>query len=256
MIVKCKFCEGTGLFPQQSFTPVFGELQKPCPTCKGAGELVLPGPADNYVVCKVCKGAGSIKDPLVLFSGNISVCSACKGAGSVSRAVIQSEEDSSSKIIVSTLPRPTSFDFDLALSFAGEDRSTVEEYSQLLKEKGVRVFLDTDQQADLWGADLYVKLDEIYRMKAMFCIMFISKNYAAKRWTNHERQSAQARAFKENREYILPVRLDDTEIPGLRETVGYVDLRKTSIQDLVKLTLEKIEKAKKDIFSSNSGYAF
>jgi len=97
-----------------------------------------------------------------------------------------------------------------------------------------------------------VKLDEVYRKRAMFCVMFISKHYAAKRWANHERQSAQARAFKENKEYILPVRLDDTEIPGVRETVGYIDLRKTSIEDLAELTLQKMKKEKERISSSKT----
>ncbi|MNC80189.1 hypothetical protein D3C75_1328950 [compost metagenome] len=42
-------------------------------------------------------------------------------------------------------------------------------------------------------------------------------------WTNHERESAQARSFVEKVEYILPIRLDDTEIPGIRSTTGYID---------------------------------
>ena len=86
----------------------------------------------------------------------------------------------------------------------------------------------------------------------MFCVVFLSKHYATKRWANHERKSAQARAFKENKEYILPVRLDDTEIPGIRETVGYIDLRKTSVEDLVSLTLKKV-KQEKEKMKHNAG---
>ena len=70
--------------------------------------------------------------------------------------------------------------------------------------------------------------------------MFISEHYAKKRWTNHERKSAQARAFNENREYILPVRLDDTAIPGIRETIGYIDLRHTTIEDTAALAVKKV----------------
>src|SRR5439155_24562734 len=32
------------------------------------------------------------------------------------------------------------------------------------------------------------------------------------------------RAFMEKREYILPARFDDTQIPGVLPTVGYIDL--------------------------------
>lgn len=53
-------------------------------------------------------------------------------------------------------------------------------------------------------------------------MILISKYYASKVWTNHERKSAQARAFHENDDYILPVRLDDTEIAGVLPTVGYL----------------------------------
>jgi hypothetical protein len=85
-------------------------------------------------------------------------------------------------------------------------------------------------------------LDEIYRKQAAYCVIFILEHYAQKLWTTHERKSAQARAFVENKEYILPVKLDDTELPGLRETVGYLDLRKMSINDLTQLTLQKLGK--------------
>ena len=44
-------------------------------------------------------------------------------------------------------------------------------------------------------------LDDIYRNKAHCCVIFISKEYGEKIWTSHERQSAQARALKENKEY-------------------------------------------------------
>ena len=59
-------------------------------------------------------------------------------------------------------------------------------------------------------------------------------------WTTHEQQNAQARAFREKEEYILPVRLDDTEIPGLRKTVGYVDLREKTIDEVCRLVLRKL----------------
>ena len=54
-------------------------------------------------------------------------------------------------------------------------------------------------------------------------MIFVSDDYAKKVWTNHERKSAQARAITEASEYVLPFRFDDTELPGLRRTVGYLD---------------------------------
>ena len=72
--------------------------------------------------------------------------------------------------------------------------------------------------------------------------MLISKNYEKKAWAKHERRNAQERAFRENEEYILPVRIYDTKIPGITETIGYIDLRETSIDELVDLTIKKLNK--------------
>jgi hypothetical protein len=134
----------------------------------------------------------------------------------------------------------TIFEFDIALSFAGEDRAYVAGVAERLHGQGIRVFYDQYEQATLWGKNLYDHLDYVYRRAARYCVIFISKHYADKVWTNHERQSAQARALEENREYVLPVRFDDTEIPGLRSTIGYIDARHTTPDHLVQLILQKL----------------
>jgi hypothetical protein len=131
-------------------------------------------------------------------------------------------------------------EFEVALSFAGEDRAYVEMVADELKGRGVKVFYDKYYQIDLWGKDLYVHLIEVYKKKAGFVVLFISQHYAQKLWSNHERQAAQARAFSESREYILPARFDSTEIPGLLPTTGYLDLKKFSAVELAILICEKI----------------
>jgi hypothetical protein len=88
------------------------------------------------------------------------------------------------------------YDYDVTLSFAGGDRNYVEQVAETLSALGVRVFYDRYEQVDLWGKDLYTHLDDVYRKRAQFCVVFISKHYAGKLWTNHERKSAQARAFE------------------------------------------------------------
>ncbi len=132
------------------------------------------------------------------------------------------------------------FEYDTCLSFAGEDRSYVKEVAEHLIKKGIRVFYDEYELVELWGKDLYSHLDEIYQNAARYCVLFVSENYAKKLWTNHERRSAQARALSENQEYILPARFDDTEIPGLPKTVGYIDLRKNTPSQLAELIDQKV----------------
>lgn len=124
-------------------------------------------------------------------------------------------------------------EFEIALSFAGEDRPYVDQVANLLRDKGIRVFYDKFEESSLWGKNLYDYLTDVYTNKALYTVMFISKYYAQKSWTNLERQSMQARAFQENEEYILPARFDDTTIPGVPSTVGYLSLSNRSPADLV-----------------------
>jgi len=134
----------------------------------------------------------------------------------------------------------STYEFEVSFSFAGEDRAFVKEVASYLVENNVKVFYDEFQEIDLWGKDLYVYLDEIYRKKSRYCVVFISKHYKEKLWTNHERESAQARAFQENSEYILPFRLDDTEIPGIKPTTGYLSSKNISSQKLAEAISKKI----------------
>jgi hypothetical protein len=134
----------------------------------------------------------------------------------------------------------TDFQYDVAVSFAGEDRKVAERFADLLETHGLTVFYDDWNAAELWGRDLYQHLDEVYSRTARFVVVFTSAAYSAKAWPSHELKSAQARAFEEKREYILPVRLDDTAIPGIRSTVGFLDLRKLSVEQIAALTVEKV----------------
>ncbi len=132
------------------------------------------------------------------------------------------------------------YDYDVVFSFAGEDRHHAEALASLLKSDEYSVFYDEYEQATLWGKNIYEHLSSVYKDQARYCVMFLSRHYAQKLWSNHERQSAQARAFEENKEYILPIRIDDTEIPGLLSTVGYLDLRSMSIEEIYKILVDKL----------------
>lgn len=137
----------------------------------------------------------------------------------------------------------TTFKYDVAISFAGEQRRDAEAIADHLRAAGLTVFYDTYEQVDLWGKNLADHLADVYQHHARYCLMLVSKEYAAKVWTTHERQSAQARAITQNTEYILPVRFDDTPIPGLLPTIGYVQFKDHGAQGIATLLLQKLGKA-------------
>jgi hypothetical protein len=131
-------------------------------------------------------------------------------------------------------------EFDIALSFAGEDRKYVDRLANILRDRGIKVFYDMFEEAELWGKDLYEHLSDVYQNKARFTVIFISASYSKKLWTNLERRAAQARAFQEAQEYILPARFDETEIPGILPTTGYIALKDRTPEDFASVITKKL----------------
>ena len=133
-----------------------------------------------------------------------------------------------------------SFRYDFAFSFAGEQRGFAEQICSQLKANGATVFYDNDEQAELWGKNLYDHLYWVYTVAARYCVVVVSDEYNSKEWTNHERQSAQVRAFKEKgNEYLLPIRVENAQLKGLSATVAYVDAD-LGVEKIVELLLRKI----------------
>lgn len=141
--------------------------------------------------------------------------------------------------------------YDVCLSFAGEDRAYVAGVAKELKARNIKVFYDRFEETSLWGKDLYTHLSDIYKDHAVYCVIFISKNYR-KPWTDLERKSAQARAFYEQQEYILPARFDDTEVPGILPTTGYIDLNSHTPQEFAEIIIDKLNQTHWDMSDPNS----
>lgn len=132
------------------------------------------------------------------------------------------------------------YDYDIALSFAGEDRAYVDQVAKHLTKMGIKVFYDMYEQVALWGKDLYIHLIDIYQNRAKYCMVFISKYYKQKLWTNHELKAVFARAFQSTSEYLLPVRFDDTEVPGIVPTTGFLDLNSLTPSELAEMARKKV----------------
>lgn len=132
-------------------------------------------------------------------------------------------------------------EYDVALSFAGENREYVRDIAQKLKAKKLKVFFDEFEETNLWGKDLYQYLHYIYKERSLFCVIFVSSSYIKKAWTRHELKAAQNRAFLDNTEYILPLLLEpDINLPGLPDTIGYVSTKDHTISQIVKMICEKV----------------
>jgi hypothetical protein len=131
--------------------------------------------------------------------------------------------------------------WQIALSFAGEDRQLAERLAIGFKEKGISVFYDQFEKSTLLGKDLYQYLFEVYSKHSQYCLVLISKNYRKKSWTMHELKAMQSAALISEQEYILPIRLDDTMLPGFPPQIGYLNYRQESVQSVVEIISRKIK---------------
>lgn len=136
------------------------------------------------------------------------------------------------------------FEYDVALSFAGEDRVIAGKCAGLLKSAGISVFLDEYVSARGGGNDTIDHLVNLYSRKARYCVLFLSQHYPLKAWTETERMDAQQRALRDANEYILPLQLDNTQIPGVMQAAGYMDLRQHPMEEVVDLLAQKLAQAK------------
>ncbi len=130
--------------------------------------------------------------------------------------------------------------FDVALSFAGEDRAYVSGVANYLVSHGILVFLDDFYKVDLVGKELVTWLRHIYGERSRYCAVFISQHYRRKRWPNIvERQSILDRATRAEDDYVIPVVLDDSWLDGLPTTIGFVDARRLSEEEVGQLIVDK-----------------
>ena len=90
-----------------------------------------------------------------------------------------------------------------------------------------------------------IHLHKVYSKESKFCIIFVSQHYSEKNWTNHEWKSALERALKDKEDkYILPVRVDYTNLDGFRDTICYLNLIDYSIEEIAEIFVERLENSK------------
>ncbi len=134
------------------------------------------------------------------------------------------------------------FRYEVVFSYAGENHAYVARVAQFLRDRDVGLFFAPFREADLWGRELTEELDIIYRREGRYCVMFLSEHYARKAWPTHERRAAMSRAVQEQDRYILPCRFDNTEVPGLRPSISYVDLTSKSPEQLGDLIIQVLRR--------------
>ena len=101
-------------------------------------------------------------------------------------------------------------DYDIALSFAGPDRSVAQRLFEILAEREVSVFYDHNEQHRIIARDIEAYLAPIYRSAADYVVALLSTSYPTRIWTKFESDQFKARFGSET---VIAIRYTDVK-PG------------------------------------------
>lgn len=133
--------------------------------------------------------------------------------------------------------------FEVALSFPGQARPYIEIVANLLTDSlgDNAVFYDDFYKSQLASPSLDSILQSIYGERSKLIVVFLSVDYAEKRWCGIEFRSIRTIIHNSEYERIMFVRLDDNEIEGVFNHDGYIDARTHSERELATLILERVK---------------
>ena len=95
------------------------------------------------------------------------------------------------------------YEYDVAISFAGEDREFARKLAKQLKKQSLSVFFDEFEQSAVLGKNWLEIIRDVYYEQSQFCIVIISQHYVKKWFPKGEIRAASERAFFSDMEYIL-----------------------------------------------------
>ena len=114
------------------------------------------------------------------------------------------------------------------------------ELAEQLSVRGAVVFYDDSYRAYLLGKRLDHEFTWVFGTWTQFFVPIVSASYAERVWPQHEWNIARHEAENRQEEFILPVRVDDSPLFGLPDTLGYVDLRCHPVDKVADLLIEKL----------------
>lgn len=138
------------------------------------------------------------------------------------------------------------YDYDAAISFAGEDREFARYIADALAGR-FRVFFDEFEKAELWGSDLTDTLPQKY-IASRYCVILQSNEYLEKAWTTLERQAIIFEFLRRRgSDFVLPIRVGGCtkSIPGLSPVIAYLTVQSRGDWDEVAdLLAQKLSRSK------------
>ncbi|MBI3824188.1 MAG: TIR domain-containing protein [Planctomycetes bacterium] len=133
--------------------------------------------------------------------------------------------------------------FTVALSYAGEDRELVAQVAERLEKilGKEAVFFAPAYEHQLAKPRALQDLLKLYKDDSDLIVPFVSSKYAAKPWCQDEWNVIVALIHEQMAERIMPVRLDNCELPGLFTTDICVDANRHDADAIADLIVKRVQ---------------
>lgn len=178
-----------------------------------------------------------------LTSLRYGVWTVMRDSGKIDWLLIHDESLGMAGAIGGSSPKHKSeFLYDVALSFAGEDRQIVSSIFDILKKKRIRIYFDQTAQSTMIGSDLRARLKEVYGKQSRYCVVFSSRDYARKEYTLLELETILERESTKDPGCLIRVKLDSVTLPGYSDRRVFIDGQDTSAETIAQLILSKLER--------------
>lgn len=136
--------------------------------------------------------------------------------------------------------------YDVAVSFASEQRPYVHRVVRACETRGLRVFYDRDRVFDFWGTNVIRELRKVYGgTQARYFVPFLSAEYLVKKYPMDEFNTALVQALGRGYDYILPVVVHSAQVPDdlLSPAVGVLRAEEHSPEELAEKLVRKVMRA-------------
>lgn len=109
-----------------------------------------------------------------------------------------------------------SYEYEVAISFAGENRALAKHIANQLESLDIPVFFDEMFEANFLGHAWTKVFKEIFSEKSRFVLCLLDEHHERKIWPTFEREHFAPRVTEQS---VIPVYLDDTKFVGIPSDV-------------------------------------
>ncbi len=119
------------------------------------------------------------------------------------------------------------YEFDFAISFAGENRELARVIYSQLEHMDCSIFFDELFEANYLGKAWGASFREVFAEKSRFVVCLLDKHHLEKIWPTFERECFQPRVPDAS---VIPIYIDDSVFVGIPKDIIGIDLKGVTIE--------------------------